>query len=81
MAGPPGLPPGGLPPIRSAGGRAYAKGGAVKTGPAFEEGRRLGTKVSHSPNKNDGKELNRGKPVTYKTGGSINAPAKTDARP
>lgn len=83
---PPGPPPGGppMPPpgMRSTGGRirGFAKGGAVKSGPAWEEGKRNGTQVSHSGNKNDatgpyGKNINRGKPVTYATGGPINAPA------
>ena len=40
---------------RRNGGRAFAKGGRVgKNGtPAFEEGRRNGTQVSHTPSKND----------------------------
>ncbi len=67
MGGPPGLPPG----IRSMGGRAYAKGGAVKAGPTFREGISEGTKVSHAPGKNDLKQLGRGKPVTYAKGGSV----------
>lgn len=73
--GAPGLPPGGPPPgmpIRSHGGRAYAKGGAVKSGPAWEEGKRLGTQVQNNPSgKNDQKDVGRGKPVTYKTGGAV----------
>jgi len=75
MAGP-GLPPGGPPPgmpIRSAGGRAYATGGAVKPGPAYEGGKRLGTQVQHAPGKMDGKDIGRGRVVTYKTGGAVNA--------
>lgn len=71
--GAPGLPP---PGIRSSGGRAYASGGAVKSGPAWEEGKRNGTQVSHSGNKNDGKDIGRGKPVTYASGGAIEAPIK-----
>lgn len=69
MAGPGGPPPG--MPIRSSGGRAYASGGAVKPGAAFEEGKRLGTKVQHSPNKMDGKDIGRGRVITYKTGGAV----------
>lgn len=83
---PPGPPPGaGGPPMpppgmRSTGGRAYAKGGRVKSGPAWEEGIKAGTQVSHSGNKDDatgpyGKNINRGKPVTYASGGPINAPS------
>lgn len=71
MGGPPGMPP---PGIRSMGGRAYAKGGAVKSGLAWAEGRREGTQVSHSGNKNDGKDIGRGKVITYAKGGPINAP-------
>lgn len=57
MAG--GPPPGPMPPMR-------ASGGAV-----FEEGKRLGTKVQPSAGKNDLSDMNRGKPVTYKTGGAV----------
>lgn len=70
-AGPGGPPPG--MPIRSSGGRAYASGGAVKSGPAFEEGKRLGTKVQHAPGKMDGKDIGRPRVVTFKTGGAVNA--------
>src|SRR5258708_805257 len=72
---PPGMPPGapGMPPRRS-GGRAYAAGGAVKFGAAFEEGRKAGTQVTHSPGKNDAAGLNRGKPMTYKTGAPVPGP-------
>jgi hypothetical protein len=66
MAGPPGAPP-----IRHDGGRAYASGGAVKSGPAWEEGKRNGTQVSHSGNKMDGKDVGRSKPVTYAGGGAV----------
>lgn len=81
--GPPaGPPPGamaGLGPMppRARGGRAYATGGAVKTakpGPAWNEGRKNGTQVSHDPGKNDLKDLGRGKPITYATGGAVEAP-------
>lgn len=68
-AGPPGAPPG--LPIRAHGGRTYAKGGAVKPGPAYEEGRRLGTQVSHSPGKGDLGDMNRPKPITYAKGGGV----------
>lgn len=65
------MPP---PGMRSTGGRAYAKGGRVKSGPAWEEGKREGTKVSHSPGKNDLKDIGRGKPITYASGGPVEAP-------
>lgn len=71
MAGPGGAPPG----LRHDGGRAYASGGRIKSGPAFEEGKRLGTQVQHAPGKNDGKDIGRGKPVTYASGGPVEAPA------
>ncbi len=70
--GPPGMPPG-MPP-RKAGGRAYAKGGRVADGPAYQEGRRNGTQVTHSPGKNDQAGLNRGKPITYARGGKVESP-------
>lgn len=81
--GPPALPPGGagVGPVgmpgmmpRRSGGRAYAKGGAVKSGPAWEEGRNAGTQVQHSDGKNDGGKMYRGKPITYASGGRIEAP-------
>jgi hypothetical protein len=77
---PPGMPPGPggpMPPMgpRAAGGRTYASGGAVKPGPAFEEGKRLGTQVTHSPNKSDGKDIGRKRVITYKTGGAVTSKA------
>lgn len=71
MAGP-GMPPPGMPP-RANGGRAtYKKGGRVNDGsPVFNESMKAGTQISHSPGKNDGKDLGRGKPITYKRGGAI----------
>ncbi len=68
MAGPPGMPP------RSNGGRTYATGGGVNSGTkVFEASRKAGTQVMHSDGKNDGKQLGRGKPITYATGGPVNA--------
>ena len=54
------------PPGRAAGGR-------VKSGPAWKEGLRSGTQVQHAPGKNDRADIGRGKPITYKTGGRIEA--------
>lgn len=73
---PPGPPvpmggPGVGPPIRSHGGRTYAAGGAVKSGVGWTESERLKTPVQHAPGKNDGKNLERGRPITYKKGGKI----------
>ena len=67
---PPPMPGGGMP-MRTKGGRAYAKGGAVKSGPAWEEGVRNGTQPHNSPGKDDKKDIGRGKPITYKSGGRI----------
>jgi hypothetical protein len=84
--GPPMAPPGmGAPggmPIRSSGGRAYARGGGVKPapakagdGPAWKEGLRDGTQVQNNPSgKNDQRDVGRGKPITFKTGGKVEAP-------
>jgi hypothetical protein len=71
MGGPGPMPPPGMPP-RSAGGRTYASGGAV-----FEQGKRNGTQVQNNPSgKNDQKNVGRGKVVTFKTGGAVEASAK-----
>lgn len=59
-------------PPRSSGGRTYATGGAVNSGTkVFEASRKAGTQVMHSDGKNDGKQLGRGKPITYATGGPV----------
>lgn len=82
---PPGAPPmgagpmGAPNPIRRAGGRTYAKGGAVKDGPAWKEGIRNGTQPHNSPGKNDTKDIGRKKPITYKTGGRIEASDKVES--
>jgi hypothetical protein len=63
-AGPPGTPP--MP------GRA--RGGKVKSGPAWEEGRKAGTQVSHRAGKattNTPENLDRGRPITFATGGGV----------
>ena len=85
MAGPPmGMPPGGMPPgappmgPRRSGGRAYASGGAVKSGPAWEEGVRNGSHPHNTPGKNDGKDIGRKQVVTYKTGGAVEASNKVE---
>lgn len=77
MAGPPpgapGLPPSPMMPHAS-GGRTYKKGGrvGVNTGSkVYEEGVRNGTQVSHDPGKNDLKDMNRPRVVTYATGGKV----------
>lgn len=68
-AGP--MPP--MPP-RATGGRAYASGGAVKSGPGWTESEKTKTPVQHDPGKSDGKDIGRGRPITYKTGGRIYSP-------
>lgn len=70
---PPGMPPGGPPPgMPPMPGRA--RGGSVKSGRAWEEGKRLGTKVQHSDGKgttNTKANLDRGRAVTFATGGGV----------
>ncbi len=74
MAGPPppmppmGPPPGGPPMMQKRGGRAYASGGSVK-----EQSIRNGTPVQHTDGKNDQSGLGRGRPITYATGGPVEA--------
>lgn len=84
---PPGMAPPGMPP-RNAGGRTYAKGGRVKSdagvasGRAWEEGKRNGTQMQNNPSgKNDQGDVNRGKPITYKTGGAIYSASKGQMGP
>lgn len=77
MAGAAPMPPGGMPsgsPIRKTGGRAYASGGAVKSGPTWNSSRAAGTQVQNTNNKLDGHNVGRGQVVTYKTGGAVEAP-------
>ena len=68
------MPPPGAMPIHAKGGRVFrAKGGAVKDGPAWKEGLRNGTQVQHDDGKKDGKDIGRGKVITYKRGGAVPA--------
>ena len=48
-----------------------AKGGRVKDGPAWEEGLKAGTQVSHTDGKSDGKNIGRGRVVTFRAGGGV----------
>lgn len=59
----PGMPPPGMP--------MRARGGRIKDGPAYQEGLKAGTQVQNSPGKNDGKDIGRGRVVTFKTGGGV----------
>lgn len=73
MAGPgPGLPPM-MPHAR--GGRAYAKGGAVKHERGLSkvklEGMRNGTQVDHREGKADLGDIRTTKPITYARGGAV----------
>lgn len=86
--GPPGMPPGMPPPgMHKRGGRAYATGGGVKSGAAWEEGKKAGTKVQHNESgktanqKDQPGQLHRGKVITYATGGAIEHPAKGGMAP
>ena len=68
---PPGMPPGGPPPGMIP---PRARGGKVKSGPAWEEGRRDGTQVQPSPGKgqtNTPENLHRGRPITFSSGGVV----------
>lgn len=73
MPPPGGMPPGGPPgmmPRRDGGRAGYKKGGAVKSGPAWEEGNKNATPVEHSPGKNDTAKINSKPPLlTRKRGG------------
>lgn len=51
-----------------------SKGFANRGTKVYEASVRNGTAVSHDPGKNDLKGLNRGKPITYATGGAVEAP-------
>jgi hypothetical protein len=66
MMAAPGMPP----PIRQRGGRTYASGGT--DGPAWKEGLRNGTQISHSPSKSDLKDIGRPLAVTRRRGGAVN---------
>ena len=59
----PGMPPPGMP--------MRARGGRIKDGAAWNEGLKNGTQVQHADGKSDGKDIGRGKVVTFKTGGGV----------
>ena len=62
-----GMPPGGPPmPMRKSGGRVN------QGSPVYEEGKHAGTQVQHSDgHATANKNLGRGKPVTFKSGGRV----------
>jgi hypothetical protein len=74
---PPGaMPPGGAMPPRPGmmpppGMPMRARGGRIKDGAAWNEGLKAGTQVQHADGKSDGKDIGRGKVVTFKTGGGV----------
>ena len=74
---PPGaMPPGGGMPPRPGmmpppGMPMRARGGRIKDGPAYQEGLKAGTPVQHRDGKSDGKDIGRGKVVTFRTGGGV----------
>jgi hypothetical protein len=52
----------------------FARGGAAKSGPAWDEGKKAGTQVQHSDGKgttNTKANLDRGRVVTFKSGGKV----------
>jgi hypothetical protein len=59
---PPGMPPPGMP--------MRARGGAVKDGPAYQEGKSH-RPVDHAPGKQDTPDIGRGKVITYAKGGRV----------
>lgn len=76
MAGPPGaMPPLGMPPrpgmMPPPGMPMRARGGRIADGPAWKEGLNAGTQPQHADGKNDGKNIGRGKVVTFRTGGGV----------
>jgi hypothetical protein len=48
-----------------------ARGGRIKDGPAWNEGLKNGTQPQHADGKMDGKDIGRGRVVTFKTGGGV----------
>jgi len=83
MMPPPGVGPGGPPPMpmRKAGGRVQTPTGtgvapdsgvgSNKGDAVFNASRKNGTHISHSGNKDDGKDIGRGRVVTFKAGGAV----------
>lgn len=50
-----------------------ARGGSVKSGPAWEEGLKSGTQVQHADGKKDQPNIGRKRVITYKRGGQVPA--------
>ncbi len=69
---PPPMPPG-APPMLPPGMPMRARGGRISDGPAWKEGLKNGTKVQHTDGKNDGDDIYRGRQITYKRGGAVEA--------
>jgi hypothetical protein len=71
---PPGMPPGGPPRpgmMPPPGMPMRARGGRIKDGPAWNGGLNAGTQVQHSDGKSDGKDIGRGRVVTFWAGGKV----------
>ena len=68
-------------------GMMYAKGGRVKSGNTWAEGVKDGTRVQHNESgktanqKDQPGQLNRGKVITYRTGGAVEHPKKGGMAP
>jgi hypothetical protein len=83
MPGPGMPPPGGPPmPMRAKGGRVQTPAGTGvapasstakdnRGSPVFNASLRAGTKVSHTDGKDDGKDIGRGRVVTFASGGKV----------
>jgi len=71
--GGPMLPPPGAPPMgpRKAGGRTYKSGGRVGAMPGYASTKKHATAVQHTDGKKDGKDIGRGRQITYKRGGIV----------
>jgi hypothetical protein len=63
----PGVPPGAPMPMRAKGGRVHKPHGSH----VWNESVKHGTQVQHTDGKDDGKDIGRGRVVTFRTGGKV----------